>query len=366
MTASIDSRVEKGDTVPNFWLPDPTGEFLRFYRRFMGNAVVLFFHRSHADAVGVRELKGFIERNAAFEATGAHVVGVAVDSVESIAAFARGRALDLTLLADPKGAITAGFGVPGGAETGLATFIVDPNQRVLEVRRGGTGHAAWALAYVESLEKPSGPPPVISAQAPVLIVPDFFEPELCRRLIGYWEKDHAEGTVATGTLGSDEREAQIVDATLKSRLDCKPSREHDLELRRLTGRRIGPVLYKAFQFETAHVYGFQIGAYNDARQDYFRPHRDNVTKATQNRRFAMSVNLNDDYDGGCIRFAEWGGALYSPPAGGAIVFSCSLLHEALPVTRGTRFVALTFLSGPGDVQPGRGRETPGASQAPLP
>ena len=32
----------------------------------------------------------------------------------------------------------------------------------------------------------------------------------------------------------------------------------------------------------------------------------------------------------------------SPPTGGAAVFSCSVLHEALPVTRGRRFVLTTF------------------------
>jgi predicted 2-oxoglutarate/Fe(II)-dependent dioxygenase YbiX len=35
--------------------------------------------------------------------------------------------------------------------------------------------------------------------------------------------------------------------------------------------------------------------------------------------------------------------LFSPPAGGAVVFSCSLLHEATPVTRGKRYVFLPFL-----------------------
>ena len=40
----------------------------------------------------------------------------------------------------------------------------------------------------------------------------------------------------------------------------------------------------------------------------------------------MSVNLNDDYEGGAVRFPEFGGGLYRPPAGGALVFSCSLLH----------------------------------------
>ncbi len=36
-------------------------------------------------------------------------------------------------------------------------------------------------------------------------------------------------------------------------------------------------------------------------------------------------------------------------AGGALVFSCALVHEALPVERGTRFAARSFMFGPGDV-----------------
>ena len=32
-----------------------------------------------------------------------------------------------------------------------------------------------------------------------------------------------------------------------------------------------------------------------------------------------------------------------PPTGGAVVFSCGLLHEATPVTRGERFAFLPFL-----------------------
>ena len=34
---------------------------------------------------------------------------------------------------------------------------------------------------------------------------------------------------------------------------------------------------------------------------------------------------------------------YRPPSGGAVVFSCSLLHEATPVTAGTRYCVLPFL-----------------------
>ena len=40
----------------------------------------------------------------------------------------------------------------------------------------------------------------------------------------------------------------------------------------------------------------------------------------------MSLNLNEDYEGGCIRFPEYGNMLYKPEPGAALIFSSSLLH----------------------------------------
>ena len=75
-------------------------------------------------------------------------------------------------------------------------------------------------------------------------------------------------------------------------------------------------------------------------------HGDNMTRMTANRQFAVSLNLNsgDEYDGGEVRFPEFGRQLYRPVAGGALVFSCSLLHEVVPVTRGRRLGLFTFMS----------------------
>ena len=50
-----------------------------------------------------------------------------------------------------------------------------------------------------------------------------------------------------------------------------------------------------------------------------------------------------EYEGGDLRFPEFGPRTYCPPTCGAVVFSCSLLHEATPVTRGTRYAFLPFL-----------------------
>lgn len=58
----------------------------------------------------------------------------------------------------------------------------------------------------------------------------------------------------------------------------------------------------------------------------------------------MSINLNaEDCEGGDLRFPEFGRQTYRAPTGGACVFAYSLLHEAMPVTRGARYAFLPFL-----------------------
>ena len=87
-----------------------------------------------------------------------------------------------------------------------------------------------------------------------------------------------------------------------------------------------------------------ITCYDSAEQGFFSAHRDDATAGTAHRRFAVTVNLNTEaYEGGALRFPEFGSRLYKPPTGGAVVFGCSLLHEATPVTAGVRYAVTPFL-----------------------
>lgn len=74
----------------------------------------------------------------------------------------------------------------------------------------------------------------------------------------------------------------------------------------------------------------------------FRPHRDNIIAIAAHRRFALTINLNDAYDGAELVFPEYGRKTCRAAIGEAIVFSCSLLHEVTPVTRNRRYGFLMF------------------------
>jgi predicted 2-oxoglutarate/Fe(II)-dependent dioxygenase YbiX len=109
-------------------------------------------------------------------------------------------------------------------------------------------------------------------------------------------------------------------------------------------RRIVPEIEKAFQFKITRMERYIVACYDAAVEGHFKAHRDNTTKGTAHRRFAVTINLNsDEYEGGELMFPEYGRTTFKPPVGGAVVFSCSLLHQALPVTKGKRYAFLPFL-----------------------
>jgi len=159
-------------------------------------------------------------------------------------------------------------------------------------------------------------------------------------LVERWEADHQEGTVSDGFKN-------VTDLTIKR------NQEHvirDPELQRVVVQQIGPRVVNEIQkvFNYRHPLRFEmltVLSYDASRQDFFGPHRDNL-RSEQRRRFALSLNLNDGYEGGELVFPEYGPHRFAPPKGAGAVFSCELLHQALPVTKGRRFVLTTFMIEP--------------------
>ena len=181
---------------------------------------------------------------------------------------------------------------------------------------------------------------LLNNTAPALMLPDVLDSELCRTLIQAWEKEHQEGGVSVGT-------DNMMDASKKRTLEhvvTDPALARPVVER--LARRIGPELVKVFNFNERFGFeGLTVMSYQADRQDFFGMHRDNPRQNLP-RRFAVSLNLNDNFEGGGLRFPEYGPHTYKPDAGAAVVFSCSLLHEALPLTQGQRWVLTTFFCDP--------------------
>jgi predicted 2-oxoglutarate/Fe(II)-dependent dioxygenase YbiX len=114
-------------------------------------------------------------------------------------------------------------------------------------------------------------------------------------------------------------------------------------LRARIGRRICPEIKKAFQFMVSRIERDLVARYDAETGGHFGPHRDDTGLLVAHRRFAVSINLNDDFDGGEISFPEFSPQGIKAPPGTAVVFSASLLHQVSRVTRGRRYVFLTFL-----------------------
>jgi peroxiredoxin len=235
---------------------------------------------------------------------------------------------------DPSGGLSKLYGVQGSG-----WLILDPQLRVFD-----RGQIEDVGALVRRLSEM--PPPATHAgvelTAPVLILPRVFEPEYCRELIAFY--NHVGGTESGFMREVDGKTRLLTDPRHKQRKDVILEDEGmQAIVREKLNRRLVPEIRKAFQFQASRIERYLVASYI-AGAGWFRPHRDNTTKGTAHRKFAVTINLNaDEYEGGELRFPEFGNRLYKPPTGGAVVFSCSLMHEARPVTKGERFAFLPFL-----------------------
>ena len=181
------------------------------------------------------------------------------------------------------------------------------------------------------------------APAPILVTPRIFEPEFCAELIAYFQSMQPE--TSGFAIDVDGRTVTHVAPHLKRRADVSVADEGLIDgIAERMRLRLLPIVERAYGWRATFIERFLICRYHSDEQGFFSAHRDNVTIGTAHRKFAVSINLNTgEYEGGEVRFPEFGSRLYSPPTGGAAVFACGLLHEVKPVTSGVRYTLVPFL-----------------------
>lgn len=315
--------IEVGHRAPDFALPRGAGQPVRFYGVAGGRPTLLLF-TGDGDGAVLRALAAGLPD------------GRDLDTVTVRATATGGDATSDDFL-DEERRVHDAYGIGDHP----VVVLLDENLRV-RLTAGMAEPDAVAAAITARLPAPSTDGEVAARQAPVLFVPRALAPDLRTELLERWA---TQGHELTGveTVVDGER-AEATDVRRKRRRDHVVT---DVALqRRLTqhiGSRVFPELQKAFAFAAGGFEGFKIGCYDEADAGHFEAHRDNLSTATEHRRFGLTLNLNDDYEGGELVFAEYGPTRYRPAAGEALLFSGSQLHEVRPVTRGRRFVLVSFV-----------------------
>lgn len=226
-----------------------------------------------------------------------------------------------------------------GKEATPLAYILSPSLQILEIIE-----FEQPISFVEQIVSRLGEfiaQPSADGRPPVLEVANVFDPTFCHRLIELYDQYGGR------EIGAVEHDGQVIERfnpSFRKRLDYYIADDAALKTtQEMLGRRLLPMVYRAFQFQATRIERYLVGCYDAQTGGYFRPHRDNTAPVVAHRRFAVTINLNDDYQGGDLRFPEFGRGLYRPPPGGAIVFSCSLLHEVTPITRSRRYAFISFL-----------------------
>lgn len=311
-----------------------------------GRYLVLCFYGSAADPQSRAILDLLTTRHRArFDDTFAAFFGVSTDPADENEGRVQQRLPGFRYFWDFDGEISHLYGAGGGSRF---TLVLDPLLRVVAKVPfvEPEAHERTVAAVLDGLS-PRGEEAGQPIHAPVLILPRVFEPDFCRELIRRYEEQG--GSESGYMIEQNGQTIGKIDHSFKRRQDFNFDNGAEFEplraaVRSRIGTRLAPEIKKAFSFDATRIERYLVACYDGEVGGHFRPHRDNTTAGTAHRRFAVTINLNaEEFEGGELRFPEFGDKTYRAPTGGAVVFSCSLLHEATPVTRGRRYACLPFL-----------------------
>lgn len=222
------------------------------------------------------------------------------------------------------------------------------------------------MSEMSPIPRPDRPPAATaSVSAPVLVIPQLFDAQLCEGLIARY--DAAGGEPSGFMVAENGRTVGRHDLRHKSRRDhllTAPGLVAAVQKRIVA--RVLPLIRLAYAFDATRMERYLVACYDAAEGGHFAAHRDTTTPATAHRRFALSVQLNDGFEGGGLSFPEFSECRTHLPAGTGLVFSCSLLHQVDPVRAGRRYVFLPFLYDEAAAEGRRQRQRAEADRAAHP
>jgi peroxiredoxin Q/BCP len=153
--------MQKGDTVPDFELPDETGTPRRLSDLLAAGPVVLFFYPAAMTYGCTKESCHFRDVAAEFAAVGAQRVGISADTVEKQKQFSDKHSFDYPLLSDPDFTVSEQLGARRTiAKLGnrRVTFVIDTDRTLLAVISSEfsmSTHADQALQILRARTAPA-------------------------------------------------------------------------------------------------------------------------------------------------------------------------------------------------------------------
>ena len=331
---ALKGHIQRGDAAP--WWNQGLHQFA--FDTAPGRYIVLCFYGNASDALGQTALRA-LQDNCRFADDGkAAFFCVGMDPKDKTERDVENAFPALRFLWDAGAAVHRAYGIAA-----RIWIILDPMLRVLDTilfRADGTD-IAQLLALLDGLPPPSRHLGV-EVPAPVLLLSNVFEPEFCRHLIDHHELAGGRESGFMQEVGG--KAVETYDPGWKRRRDHHIADAALIELiKARIARRVRPMMQKAFQFTLSRMERHLVACYLAEEDGHFGPHRDDVVKATEHRKFALSIALNDGFDGGEVSFPEFGQQQFRAPVGAAVIFSTSLLHRVGKVTHGRRYVFLSFV-----------------------
>lgn len=128
------SQLKVGDKIPDFSLPDQDGKMFKVSEYLGNKQLVIFFYPQDGSLSCTREACYFRDLMDVFEESGAEIIGISGQSVESHRNFALLNNLKYKLLSDSKNEVRKLFGVPSlifGLIPGRVTYVTDREGKIV-------------------------------------------------------------------------------------------------------------------------------------------------------------------------------------------------------------------------------------------
>ncbi len=330
-----------GNGIPPFILPDSEGK-PREIQNYGGKRTAIFL--LPVDFPDYLDLffSYYNERKERFDKTDCQPVFIIMGTQEDAARVKEKYKITRSVWHDEKGALHAALGLEHGRMQPM-NVIINANQRItgMFMDRNGANNLGDFLRTLEAQPVSNKSFLMTEIHPPVLMVPEVIPASMRAELIDYWRTGKQyQGTVGVGENtkvkleGKRRVDTDIHDKGLLARIDNQMA------------KTVLPELRKVGAFEAMYRDLYKIGRYHADDAGYYTQHRDTGVKELAHRRYSLSIALTDDYDGGTLHFPEYSGMHYKMNAGSAILFPSALLHGVTPVTRGERYVMVSFLHGP--------------------